>query len=239
MKAHSGRADTRTSWHDGAIPRRNPGNNELRRLFSPRKKLGQKSSVADHSKSSSSYPWPGRCFRRSLTNPFNKSVVAESIESPSPERYSGSCESAFRRCRFVTARKSLPDRSSTFTFILAKGSSSKSSQTSNSAATLSIRETPSILRIPYYYCSPNEMISTLQPCCYQHRRMTRGQCGALLLHCAALSSATPCRLSPALSLRPLCSSLFSPTLLRKYCFHSFGRSIHSARNASRQTCNTS
>ena len=45
-------------------------------------------------------------------------------------------------------------------------------------------------------------LSTLRPWCYHHRRMTRGQDGSLFLSCAALSSATPCRFIPALSLTP-------------------------------------
>src|SRR4029453_630424 len=39
-------------------------------------------------------------------------------------------------------------------------------------------------------------LSTLRPHPYEPRRMTRGQNGALLLSCAALSSATPCRFNP-------------------------------------------
>ena len=51
--------------------------------------------------------------------------------------------------------------------------------------------------------SPPVPLSTLHPRCRHRRRMTRGQDGSLLLHCGALSSPTPCRFIPALSLCPL------------------------------------
>src|SRR5437870_1238289 len=48
-------------------------------------------------------------------------------------------------------------------------------------------------------------LSTLHPRPYARRYMTRGQCGALLLHCMKLSFTTPCRLLPAhLNLEPAC-----------------------------------
>ncbi len=46
---------------------------------------------------------------------------------------------------------------------------------------------------------PPVPLSTLRPRSRQHRRMTRGQRGSLLLHCGALSSPTPRRFIPALS----------------------------------------
>src|SRR5215467_1011755 len=49
----------------------------------------------------------------------------------------------------------------------------------------------------YLACVP---LSTLHPHPYECRCMTRSQNGALLLSCAALSSATPYRFIPALSL---------------------------------------
>jgi len=45
-------------------------------------------------------------------------------------------------------------------------------------------------------------LSTLHPRGYPRRRMTRGQDGLLFLSCAALASATLCRLGPALSWCP-------------------------------------
>src|SRR5437870_3170832 len=61
-----------------------------------------------------------------------------------------------------------------------------------------------------------QWLAYVYPCLLLHprpcgrRRQTRGQDGALLLSCAALSSATPCRFIPALSLTPF----FAP-----FCFH--------------------
>src|SRR4029434_11022235 len=52
-------------------------------------------------------------------------------------------------------------------------------------------------------------LSTLRPHPYEPRRMTRGQNGALLLSCAALSSATPYRFIPALSRLPCGLELFA------------------------------
>src|SRR5262245_28809321 len=60
---------------------------------------------------------------------------------------------------------------------------------------------------------------TLRPPPCECRRMTRGQDGALLLSCAALSSATPYRFIPALSLITL--SALANTLggiVRPICF---------------------
>src|SRR5262249_59926190 len=50
---------------------------------------------------------------------------------------------------------------------------------------------------------PVGTLSTLRPHPYEPRRMTRSQDGALLLSCAALSSATPCRFISAHPRRPL------------------------------------
>lgn len=43
---------------------------------------------------------------------------------------------------------------------------------------------------PCFICSP---LSTLRLCLHGQMRMTRGQCGSLLLHCTRLSLTTPCR----------------------------------------------
>jgi hypothetical protein len=39
-------------------------------------------------------------------------------------------------------------------------------------------------------CAP---LSTLRPCPHGHKRMTRGQCGSLALHCSGLAPLTSCR----------------------------------------------
>src|SRR5215831_13813296 len=63
---------------------------------------------------------------------------------------------------------------------------------------------------------------TLRPRPCECRRMTRGQDGALLLSCAALSSAPPFRFIPALSLLTL-SALASTLggIVRPICFAAF------------------
>ncbi len=47
---------------------------------------------------------------------------------------------------------------------------------------------------------PARPLSTLRPWPHDHRRMTRGQCGSLLLHCTTLSFAPLRRFSSALSI---------------------------------------
>jgi len=48
-------------------------------------------------------------------------------------------------------------------------------------------------------CAP---LSTLRGCPREQPRMTRGQCGSLLLHCDGLAPSTPCRSPGASPLHP-------------------------------------
>src|SRR3954454_3916731 len=55
-------------------------------------------------------------------------------------------------------------------------------------------------------------LSTLHGRPHDRPRMTRGQCGSLLLHCDGLAPSTPCRSPGAPCADPLLEPVFQPTI---------------------------